>query len=146
MFYQGTKKYPVREVILHCAAVTGNWHKNKTPQQIKDEITKWHLARGFKTFGYHGFFMPDGSFHTGRPFTTIGAHVIGKNSGTLGFLMIESQTIDRISKFSDWFTEQQRLAVRKKIKEIPGIIKVSGHNDYANKLCPGFKVVTEDWL
>jgi hypothetical protein len=144
---QGKAGYEVREIILHCAAVTGDWHKGKTPAQIKAEIDGWHRARGFTNgFGYHGFFMPDGSFHEGRPFTMIGAHVMERNRGTLGFLMIESAKITKMGRFEDWFTEAQRKGVKAKIATVPGIRWVTGHNDYAAKLCPGFKVQGKGWL
>lgn len=142
-------KYNVNEVVLHCAALTQSLidrFSKMNGAQIKAEIRQWHLDRNFKDFGYHGMFMPNGQFIEGRPFNVQGAHVVERNKGSLGFLMIESQVITKIGRFEDWFTQMQRDAVRKKIKEIPGIKWVTGHNDYANKLCPGFKVKDEDWL
>lgn len=142
-------KYSVNEVILHCAALNQAQLKQFSQMnavQIKAEIDAWHRARKFNGFGYHGLFIPSGQFLEGRPYTTQGAHVVERNRGSIGFLMIESQEILKMGKFEDFFTEMQRQAVRKKIKEIPGIKWVTGHNDYANKLCPGFKVKDEDWL
>lgn len=142
-------RFQVNEVVLHCAALNAaqliqfsKWNG----AQIKAEIDMWHKQRKFSGFGYHGMFLPNGQFIEGRPYTTQGAHVIERNRGSIGFLMIESQVITKIGRFEDWFTQMQRDAVRKKIKEIPGIKWVTGHNDYANKLCPGFKVKDEDWL
>lgn len=146
MIYQGKARYPVVEVVLHCAAVKGGWHNGKKPEAVRAEIEAWHKARGFSQIGYHGLFMPDGTFVQGRQFETIGAHVVERNRGTLGFLMIESATITKMGRFEDFFTEAQRKAVRAKIKGIDGIKWVTGHNDYAQKLCPGFKVEDKDWL
>jgi len=67
-------------------------------------------------------------------------------AGTLGFLLIESRKIDRMGEFADWFTRQQELSLQARLRMIEGIEKVSGHNDYAPKLCPGFKVRSSDWL
>lgn len=146
MIYQGKARHPVREAILHCAAIKAGQFKGMTPFQVFAEINRWHRQRGFKGFGYHGFFMPDGSFHPGRPYEQIGAHVIGHNTGTLGFLLIESREITRVGQFEDWYTTDQRLSVAAHLREIDGLWKVSGHNDYAPKLCPGFRVHTRDWL
>ena len=146
MIYQGKARYPVVEVVLHCAAINTGQFNDMTGEEVKAEIDKWHRKRGFKGFGYHGLFMPDGTFVQGRPFTQIGAHVMERNRGTLGFLMIESKKIDRMGRFLEFFTLAQRKAVMDKIKSIDGIRWVTGHNDYANKLCPGFKVEDKDWL
>lgn len=148
MIYQGRARYPVREAILHCAAIPTGYFKDQRPFQVFQTINRWHKERGFKSFGYHGLFMPDGTFYSGRPYTEIGAHVIGKNAGTLGFLLIESRKVERIGEFSDWFTSAQRIALRETLARwrAEGLEKVSGHNDYAAKLCPGFRVKTEDWL
>lgn len=149
MIYQGSARYPVNEVILHCGAFPGDWWKGKTAQEARDAVDKMHRERKptpFKKIGYHGLFMPDGSFAQGREFTEIGAHVVERNRGTIGLLMIESQTIKKMGRFEDFFTEMQRKAVRSLIRSLPGIKWVTGHNDYSTKLCPGFKVRDEDWL
>ena len=149
--YQGVKKYAVREVILHCAALNEAQvlqFRKMTASQVLAEIDRWHKSRNppFRKVGYHGIFLPDGTFIQGRADTEIGAHVVERNRGTLGYLMIESKMITKIGVFDDWFTDRQRVAVRAKIKSKPGIQWVTGHNDYANKLCPGFKVKQGDWL
>lgn len=146
---QGQKGYLVNEVILHCGALSDGVIKRfakMTAEAIRAEIEDWHLARGFNSFGYHGLFMPDGKFLAGRPVTQIGAHVAERNRGTLGYLMLECVPILKMGRFEDFFTEAQRKAVRAKIADLPGIRWVTGHNDYANRLCPGFKVRDEDWL
>jgi N-acetylmuramoyl-L-alanine amidase len=146
MILQGKAKAPVKEAILHCAAIESGQFNFMTPLQVFTTINRWHIERGFRSFGYHGLFMPNGAYFSGRPFDQLGAHVAGHNSGTLGFLLIESKKIDRIGDFSDWFTDQQRRALVHKLLSIPGLERVSGHNDYADKLCPGFKVKTLDWV
>lgn len=147
MIYQGKARTRVREAVLHCAAIRTGQFDGMTPFQVFTIINRWHTERGFTNgFGYHGLFMPDGTFYSGRPFDMIGAHVLGHNTGTLGFLLIESRKIDRMGEFDDWFTKAQRDSLWLKLNHIDGLEKVSGHNDYAPKLCPGFKVETEDWL
>lgn len=147
MIFQGKSRTPVREAILHCAALPTGYFNGQRPVQVFATINRWHTERGFTNgFGYHGLYMPDGRFYPGRPFEMIGAHCIGHNTGTLGFLLIESRKIDRIGQFEDWFTNAQRSALWAKLSTISGLEKVTGHNDYAPKLCPGFKVETGDWL
>lgn len=146
MIFQGKPRYPVREAILHCASIRTGQFEGMRPFQVFMTINRWHVERGFKGFGYHGLFMPDGTFYGGRPFDQVGAHCIERNRGTLGFLLIESRKIDRIGEFEDWFTEAQRASVKHRLSLALGLEKVSGHNDYANRLCPGFKVNTRDWL
>lgn len=146
MILQGKAKVPVTEAILHCAAINTGQFSHMGAFQVFAIVNRWHLERGFKSFGYHGLFMPDGTYYSGRPFDQIGAHVIGHNVGTLGFLLIESKKIDRMGEFDDWFTNLQRIAVVDKLLSIPGLKKVSGHNEYASKLCPGFDVKSLKWL
>lgn len=147
MIYQGKAGYPVTEVMLHCAAVaTGYFHK-QTPLQVFSTINRWHHERGWKNgFGYHALVMPDGQWMTGRPREMIGAGCIGKNNGVFHLLLVEPRRVAHMGEFADWFDPPQAITVRQIIASLPGIRKVSGHNDYAPKLCPGFKVQTSDWL
>lgn len=148
MIYQGKARHPVREVVLHCAAINTGQFDGMSPRQVFSEINRWHTERGFKNgFGYHGLIMPSGIYYRGRPVDMIGAHVIGHNAGTLGFLLIESRKITHVGKFSDWFTDAQDKVLRGILEDLRhshGIQTVTGHNDHANRLCPGFRV--RDWL
>lgn len=146
MIEQGNARYPVREVILHCAAINSGQFDGMSAFQVFSVINRWHRERGFKSFGYHGLFMPDGTWLSGRPFDEIGAHCKERNRGTLGFLLIESRKIDEIRRFCDYFTPEQASALRSRLAEIEGVHTVTGHNHYAAKLCPGFVVQSSDWL
>lgn len=148
MIHQG--KYPVTEVILHTSATPGNWQEGKTADQMRDEFRRWHMAKNppWRDIGYHRVFAPDGSMALGRSLWEIGAHVMGHNRGTIGLCMVPVKTIERMGKFEDFYTPAQCEAVKAYIREIVAIagpVKVTGHNDYAPKLCPGFKVKSEDW-
>lgn len=147
MIYHGNA--PVREVILHTSATPGGWHKGKTVDVMRDEIRRWHKAQGWRDIGYHRVVAPDGTIAEGRSIYEVGAHVRGHNTGTIGICMIPVKTHAGITRFGDYFTEAQRRAVKEYIADLrvlTDIEKVSGHNDYANKECPGFKVDSDEWL
>lgn len=139
-------KVPVHEVILHCAAIKTGQFDHMNAFQMFSEINRWHIERGWKGFGYHGLITPGGQWYSGRPFQMKGGHVKGRNNGTIGILLIESRQITHLGRFFDWFTMRQSDTLRDLMPSFGEIIRVSGHNDYAAKLCPGFKVQSEDWL
>lgn len=149
MIFQGKARYPVTEVILHTSATPGSWQEGKTADQMRDEFRRWHRAKGWRDIGYHRVFAPDGSMARGRSLWQIGAHVMGHNRGTIGLCMVPVKTIEKMGAFEDFYTPAQREAVKAYIQEIVAIagpVKVTGHNDYTDmKLCPGFKVKSEDW-
>lgn len=137
MLYQS--KVPVREMILHCADIpTGMAFRRSSVEWVK-EVDAWHKKRGFRGIGYHYVITPDGECSPGRRDYQIGAHTAGHNVGTLGVLLLEREAVEQIAPFSRYFSAHQWRAVRD-LAFFYGIEKVSGHNDYANKLCPGFKV------
>jgi len=147
--YEG-KKYPVNEVILHTSATPAKWATGKDIKRIVAEIDSWHKARGWSGIGYHRVFDPFGNAGIGRSLWDIGAHVSGHNIGTIGICLIPSvKDHNGIREFDDYFTEAQRVALKKYIKELQEyttITKVSGHNEYSSKECPGFLVKDSDWL
>src|SRR5690606_12712416 len=94
------------------------------------EITAWHKARGFKTIGYHKVVHLDGSVSLGRPESQIGAHVAGRNTGTLGYVYVGGVTDKNHPK--DTRTDAQKETMLRLTREAIakyGLTKVSGHRD-----------------
>lgn len=150
MIYQGRAGYAVNEVILHTSATPGDWHEGKTVDEMRDEIRRWHVdGNGWSDIGYHRVMAPDGSMAIGRSLWRIGAHVRERNRGTIGICMIPSRTHAGITSFGDYFTDRQRAALVAYIGELQSLTNIkwiTGHNDYAAKECPGFKVGDTDWV
>ena len=150
MIYQGSKRHPVHEVILHTSATPESWAKGKTLEEMTKEIRRWHVEdNGWKDIGYHRVFGPLGDVAVGRSLWTPGAHVANRNAGTIGLCLIPVKTITEMGTPEDFYTKAQINAVRGFLQELSNmteIKKVSGHNEYANKLCPGFIVKQGDWL
>lgn len=150
MIYQGLKKHPVREVIVHCSDTKPSWFLGKTSAQKVSEIRRWHITeRKWKDIGYHYVIDRDGTVVQGRPETVIGAHVADHNSGTLGICLIGGFGCNENDPFIKHFTTEQQKALKGLIANISArtdLQKVTGHNDYAPKACPGFRVKAQEWM
>lgn len=143
MIYQGNARYPVREIIVHCAATRPDWMDGRPLAEKVAEIRRWHLANGWKDIGYHWIMDRDDKVLMGRAETVIGAHTVGKNNGTIGICLLGGHGSAETDRFLDHFTHQQDIGLRQMIDAISlrtAISKVSGHNEYAAKACPGFNV------
>ena len=129
----------INKIIIHCSA---------TPEGrdvTVNEITRWHLARGFATIGYHYVIYRDGSIHTGRPEAQAGAHTQNHNSNSIGVCYVGGMDATN-SRAKDTRTPAQRAALIKLVKELRAKYPratVHGHNEFANKACPSFDVVRE---
>ena len=125
----------LNEIVVHCAATREG--QNFTVNQIR----QWHKARKWSDIGYHYVIYLDGSTHTGRPLRLKGAHVRGRNTGTIGICYVGGVAKDRKTP-KDTRTPAQKRAlealIKKLMREHPTIKKVSGHNQYAAKACPSF--------
>ena len=87
--------------------------------------------------------MLDGAVAPGRRETVIGAHVEGHNRGTIRICLLGGFGSPANDLFEKNFTGAQAAAVQRLIGEIKrrtAIGRVSGHNEYAAKACPGFRV------
>jgi N-acetylmuramoyl-L-alanine amidase len=141
-------------IIVHCAATKPNWMAGKGVHAKRDEIDRWHKARGWKGIGYHFVVDRNGDIAKGRDLNTVGAHVKGHNTGTIGVCLVGGQWPDgrwglKSDSFSDHFTPQQDAALRKLLTDLceahPSINHIKGHNDYTDqKGCPSFDV--NEWL
>lgn len=125
----------ITEIIIHCSA---------TPAGVDytvADIDHWHRQRGFSKIGYHFVIYRDGSVHKGRPVDEIGAHCRGHNAHSIGVCYIGG--LDEEFVACDTRTPEQRAALLALIAELkeqyPGAT-VHGHNEFADKDCPCFRV------
>jgi len=138
---------PINEIIIHCTATRSDWWATRSTNQKVQEVRKWHLDRGWSDIGYHYLIDRNGNVANGRPLERIGAHVKGHNTGTIGIALFGGHGSSANDKFLDNFTVEQWAALRSLITDLQkrfGDLKISGHNEYAAKACPGFQV--QDWI
>ncbi|MBF9050618.1 hypothetical protein GTA62_14810 [Roseobacter sp. HKCCD9010] len=156
MIYQGRARYPVNEVMVHTTATAADWWRGKTAAQMMAWVRALHTApgwqgspNGWRAEGYHGLIAPDGTRASGRPYEMIGAGCRERNRGVLHWALVPVVRVTRMGRFVDFYTEAQRISLHEVITEIASrtrLQRVSGHNDYAPKLCPGFKVISSGWM
>jgi len=151
---QGSAGYVIDTFCLHAAAVPGGWASGKTNREIVAAINRMHTAptreggRGWSDTGYHGIVCPDGEIFDARPINRIGAGAIGYNRGVYHLLMIEVKTIDRMRRPEDYFTAATLASAKRQIEIISQrtpITRLMGHNEVSRKLCPGFKVIDNEF-
>lgn len=143
MIYQGAARHPVREIAIHCAATRPDWMAGRSIAEKVAEVRRWHLASGWKDIGYHRVIDRDGKVLAGRPETVIGAGIAGHNSGLIHVCLLGGHGSAETDRFLQHYTAQHDIALRQMIQAISSrtsIQKVSGHNEYAAKACPGFNV------
>jgi len=134
---------PLDKIILHCSAT-------REGQDISVEtMRQWHLKRGWSDIGYHFVIYLDGSIHKGRPIEKVGAHTSGQNTGSIGICYVGGVEKDGKTP-KDTMTELQETAMVnliKALREEYGDMTLHGHNEFAAKACPSFKVYEKyNWL
>ena len=129
----------INEIIVHCSA---------TPEgkdYSVDTIRQWHLQRGFSDIGYHYVIYRDGSIHTGRDESIIGAHCAGHNANSIGVCYIGGCTSDGKTP-KDTRTIEQKQSLVKLLKELKTKYpqaSIHGHRDFSSKACPSFDATKE---
>ena len=148
MIYQGAARYPVDEIVLHCSDTRPDWMRANSFNERYRELRRWHMQdRHWSDIGYHWVIDRDGQGLPGRAESTVGAGVMGHNNGVIHICLLGGHGSAETDKFRDHFTEWQSLAVLSLIGSISGrtrITRISGHNEWAAKACPGFYVPA--WL
>jgi len=136
------------EIIVHATATPPNWRPDQTTEQRVAEVRRWHVEdRGWSDIGYHYLIDRDGTVVEGRPLGRTGAHVKGRNTGTIGIALFGGHGGSASDHFNDNFTQEQNVALRALIKKLRlrwGNLRLSGHNEYAAKACPCFDV--REWF
>lgn len=123
-------------------------HYSETPD-LTDigvrEIDKWHKDRGWSQIGYHYVIRLDGTIEVGRSVNLMGAHCHGQNRDSIGICYVGGV---RDGVKCDTRTQSQKNAITKLIAMCRHMhqdthLLVFGHNDYSDKLCPGFDAKLE---
>lgn len=101
-----------------------------TAQQIDD----WHKSNGWSGIGYHFFVRKDGTIYRGRPIWSVGAHVQGMNSKSIGICAEGSY-------MTETMPEAQKMAIAElldylKANYYPNA-KIVGHREIGSSNCPG---------
>lgn len=148
MIYQGAAQYPVHEIVVHCSATPADWKAGDGLAAQVAEIRRWHVQdRGWRDIGYHWLIGREGGVLAGRPEDQIGAGVAGHNRGVIHVCLLGGLGSAATDRFSQHFTTAQDAKLRAVLQGIgmrTQVTKISGHNEYAAKACPGFTVAT--WL
>lgn len=139
---------PLEGIIVHCPATRPVWMASRPLSTKIAEIRRWHMNdRGWSDIGYHRLIDRDGVRGNGRPIERVGSHVMGHNTGTIGVCLIGGFDSSADDEFLQNFTIQQSNALKQEISDLRkayGPLWVKGHNDFAQKACPGFRVAK--WL
>lgn len=135
----------IDEIVIHCTATPAGWRADETTAQKAAEVRRWHVEdNGWHDVGYHFLIDRDGTVVEGRPVEQAGAHVGGHNDSTIGIALFGGRGSHADDTPGDHYTPAQMLALRqlclRLIERHPTIEKVRGHNDYAARACPGFRV------
>ena len=149
MIYQGSKRYPVTELVFHCAATPKTWFAGMRTSQKVAEIRRWHVQDNrWKDIGYHNVIDYDGTIAQGRKYEVIGAGVLGHNSGVIHACLIGGKDSKSTDMFNRHYTRAQNssmLSLIRALNRLTPIKIIKGHNDYdKGKACPGFSVA--EWL
>ena len=126
----------INKIILHCSAT-------REGQDISTEtIRGWHVSeRGWSDIGYHYVVLLDGTVDKARPVERQGAHVRGKNKGSIGVCYIGGCDADMNPK--DTRNEAQKKSLEELITylmESYDDATLHGHNEFSSKACPSFNV------
>lgn len=134
------KRAKTTKIVVHCSATR---NLSKIDRRAIDQM---HRNQGWLTIGYHFVITTDGSIQRGRPIDTIGSHVKGHNSDTIGVCLVGGT--DSNGKSCNNYTEAQLKSLKELLDYLLSIYRdceVLGHRDFEGvaKDCPCFDV--KEW-
>lgn len=127
----------INRIIIHCSATPEGRDINAAT------IRDWHVnGNGWSDIGYHYVIKLNGDIEVGRPIDKTGAHVKGHNRDSIGICYVGGADADMNPK--DTMNEAQEAAMKELIYSLRMVwdkhLSLHGHNEYASKACPSFKV------
>lgn len=128
-------------LVVHCSAT-------RRDQDIgAQQITQWHLQKGWSTIGYHYVIRRNGSLENGREETSVGAHVAGHNEESIGICLVGG--IDLLGKPENNFTAGQFETLHRLLGELRGrypATRIVGHRDLSPNRNGDKPVTPDQWL
>lgn len=128
-------------IVVHCSA-TG-----PDADIGVEDITRWHLQRGFDTVGYHYVIRRNGTQERGRRESAIGAHVRGHNINSVGVCLAGG--VDAQGKPENNFTAAQFATLQDLLDELasryPGA-RILGHRDLSPDLNGDGKITPNEFV
>lgn len=146
--YFKTKRY-FNELVIHTAATRPDWQGDEDATKMFEDVLAWHTrpkpkGRGWSDAGYHFMINRLGELVIARPLSRTGAHVMGRNTNTVGVMLAGGFGGSETDHFEDHYTVKQRLTlfwlINKLADNNPDFNTLSGHNEFAAKACPCFRV------
>ena len=127
-------------IVVHCSAT------RVTHEFSVKDLKACHLARGYKTIGYHYYITKDGKVHRCRPEEMVGAHARRYNAHSIG--VCYEGGLDANGKADDTRTPAQKrtlVALLRSLKADYPDAQILGHRDlpWVTKKCPCFDARTE---
>ncbi len=128
-------------IVVHCSAT------RVTQDFTVEQLEACHLARGFRSIGYHYYITKDGVLYPCRPEEEKGAHAYPYNVHSIGICY--EGGLDENGKPADTRTDAQKETLQMLLESLcvdyPDA-EILGHRDLPNvhKECPCFDV--KKWL
>jgi hypothetical protein len=103
-------------------------------------VDKYHRNKGWDGIGYHFAGFQSGNLYACRPVTRTGAHCLGQNSKSIGYVLfidgdVHTPTAAAIETFRDWLEASIASGL------LAADVVIRPHRDFADTSCPG-KFVT----
>lgn len=110
-----------------------------------EEIRRVHIEEnGWRDIGYHYVIRRDGTIEKGREDAVIGAHVKNHNARSIGICLVGGLTKQNGTTMAVAnYTAEQYASLHSLLLKLHCEYPeagLHGHQDYADKFCPGFDV------
>lgn len=126
------------------AEVSKTFKGAKTIQAIQNYHMDTHQ---WSDIGYSALIAPTGEIYQGRPFTAVGAHTKGHNTGSIGIMLVGNFEIEKPPEIQLSTLKNLIIYLTTLFPELNVPKCLFGHKDFANTDCPGRNLypIIFDW-